>query len=167
MMKRLFWACCFPLLLLAASECFSLTVTSDSLTKADGAPSVHCFVHGWWTHIDGATWIWKDYHAQHPDQRESALFTRTFWTPWGPPGSYLEIAADNFFEVYLNDSLVASSYIYENFRIIHKYDIARFLIPGYNTVKIIVTNGPIEGTVPPQNPAGLIYKIHIPEPPRA
>ena len=146
------------------STCHGITVVSDSLTRANGARSVHCWVHGWWTRIDGATWIWKEYQVQHPDQRESVVFTRRFWTPWAPPESYVEIAADNFYEIYLNDTLVASSNIYENFRVIHKYYIGRYLVPGYNTVKIIVTNGPIEGTVPPQNPAGLLYKIHIPEP---
>ena len=165
-MKKLRCASCL-LLLLAATTSFGVTIVSDSLTKADGAPSVHCWVHGWWTHIDGATWIWREYQAQNPDQRESSVFTRTFWTPWAHEDSYLEIAADNFYEVYLNDSLVASSYVYENFKLVHKYGIAGFLKPGYNTVTIIGTNGPIEGPATPQNPAGVIYKIHIPEPPHA
>jgi len=155
------------LLFLVGGKGFGLTLVSDSLTMADGASSVHCWVHGWWVHIEGATWIWKEYQAQHPDQRETVVFTRTFWVPQATKGSYLKIAADNFYEVYLNDSLLGSSYIYENWRFIHTYDIARFLVPGYNTVRIIVSNGPIEGTVPPQNPAGLIYRIHVPEPPFA
>jgi hypothetical protein len=151
-------------LLLLASTSHGITVVSDSMTRADGARSVHCWVHGWWTHIEGATWIWKEYQAQHPDQRETVTFTRRFWTPWAPSESHIKIAADNFYEVYMNDTLVATSNVYENFRVVHKYYIAEYLIPGYNRLKIVVTNGPIEGAVPPQNPAGLIYKIFIPEP---
>lgn len=119
----------------------------------------------WAPEFVNSSWVWGSEVVQKPQEGETETFFQKFTLPSGNSTSTLEIAADDYFKVYLNDSEVASEFGEGNFLLgnIHTYT-NLVLKSGENTLKFEVVNAPYfyanEGT-PTNNPAGLLYRLSV------
>lgn len=145
----------------------SVTVVSDEtneVEETEGFAKLLSFVHSAWTAaIEDAEWIWGDDPVVDPTVSETQTFSKTFEWSGGIADATLVIATDNFYEVYLNGNLVATSSETGLFKDENKdtIDVSSFVTPGVNNLEIKVTNKGEEDSTPSSNPAGLKYNLTV------
>lgn len=136
---------------------FSVTPSwvTDTYWTASGSPAVA-----------GTQWIWGSdpIPASETNNDTTYTFTKTFnW--FGPiVGATMTfgVAADNSYEVYLNDNLVNADTNENNFGSVDTLGISSgFFNQGTNTLKFKVKNWALPGAPVINNPAGLRYKLTI------
>ncbi len=106
--------------------------------------------------LKNAKWIW---FAEADPSHAALPATRLFRTNLQvEPGRALQAAtasltADNSFEFFVNDQRIGSG---DDFHDVKTFDIARYLKPGNNEIRVVAINS---GEAP--NPAGLIAALHV------
>ena len=132
------------------------TVVMDSNTLAVATYNAH---PSWTAVIPGATWIWDTVQVVNPLADTTRTFVETF-TVDSPTNASLTIAADNGYQVYLNNVLVADAIgIEDNYRVSEQDTIPLTLASGANTLKVVVKNFALAGSTYETNPAGLLFKL--------
>jgi hypothetical protein len=157
----------FPGKILANTVCtpYPLTILSDTNISVGGSGSaVETFVSPIWVNIPQAKWIWNSEFVKNPDQDEEVTFTKTFTLPNTINIATLNIAGDDFYEVYVNENNVASEFNEGNFLTIKNFNITKALQAGSNIIKIKTINAKYfyDGLGTSQNnPGGVIFKVDI------
>jgi hypothetical protein len=108
----------------------------------------------WGLTIPGAFWIWKTAQGSLADDAAVVIFKERFTAEkagWGK----IQITADNKYRLRLNGKEIARE---GDWPTIDVYDV--YVVKGENLLKVRVKNFPT-GTVPPNNPAGLIYRLEV------
>lgn len=132
------------------------TLVEDTNTLAVATYSGHS---AWTASIPGATWIWETATVTDPVNATTRTFIETF-TITAPTSASLTIAADNGYQVYLNNVLVVDNLAVENnFQLGTQDVIPLTLASGANTLKVVVKNFPQAGGTYKSNPAGLLFKL--------
>ena len=129
---------------------------------------------GWGAGLDSpkARWIWRgDVTPESPADLQSARFERTFTVGAHPTGS-IQIAADDFASVLVNETPVGTIGSVTDIRMAGqaqnvgaRFDLTPALRPGLNTITIVAQNGPsayaggCDGQPCPyaRNPAGVVF----------
>ncbi len=135
--------------------------TQDWVVEA-GAYAVPTWVHGNWTSILGATWIWKTEEAENPRDGDTYTFKKMFnWTGGTVLAGDLEIATDNSYEIKLNGSPVASDATIDNFSSSDSHNLSGSVQNGLNTLEVTVENWPWDTDDSHTNPGGLLYHFAL------
>jgi len=135
--------------------------TQDWVEEA-GAYAVPTWVHGSWTSIPGATWIWKTEEAENPRDGDTYTFKKMFnWTGGTVLAGDLEIATDNSYEIKLNGSPVASDATIDNFSSSDSHNLSGSVQNGLNTLEVTVENWPWDTDDSHTNPGGLLYHFAL------
>lgn len=113
---------------------------------------------------DSAKWIWSENPVLPADTLvdTTKTFIKNFNIPGTPIGGTLNIAADNFYTVWVNGTQVGAELVDENnFQIgtQDSYDVSSLLVSGSNEIKIEATNKGVDGSSPESNPAGLMFAL--------
>jgi hypothetical protein len=130
-------------------------------TNANAVPAQESIL---WTHtIPGATWIWKTAVVADPMSMDTSTFTKTFNLTNIPISATFEIAADDGYDISINGTELASNDGMNNLNFTQEttYDATSLLVPGDNTLKITGTNIGFPNTNAIQNPAGILYRLHV------
>ncbi len=141
-------------------------ITSDTgtLIIENNEYAVETYEHRNWTAlIPGATWVWETFYVEDPTVNTTRTFTETFVVN-GIDTATLDVAADNGYQLFVNDQLVQDRRSIENNFQTHTqktFDIAEFLVDGENTFTIEVTNKGVQNANALQNPAGVLYKLVV------
>lgn len=108
-----------------------------------------------------AKWIWSnDPYDPNWQVDKWVTFTREFTVgATGQKVGTLKIAADNSYEVWINDVLVGSDPNEDNHSSTDTWDISSYLVGGSNTLKIKVWNFGRPTFTQEQNPGGLLYNL--------
>jgi hypothetical protein len=145
----------------------ALAIVSDTKTLVANTNefAAEASTHGSWTDtIDDATWIWSTERTENPTQDETYTFVETF-TVSDPTSALLDIAADNYYKVFVNGSLFldrsGTPNNYGDLAVKDNQDILSFLISGENTLRIEVTNRGVANNNSVQNPAGVLFRLDI------
>jgi hypothetical protein len=149
----------FPELEIGGESNFEIEIVSDESWIAYAPSSgltnqaVHADESPQWTHsITGAIWIWRTFLSIVGEP--VVELTTTIHLPEEPTSAIMQIAADDNYNVVINNIPVASG--------VHAYlaattytdgDVLKSLKKGDNEIKVIVTN--VGGR------AGLLFKINI------
>jgi hypothetical protein len=112
------------------------------------------------TSIDGANWIWKSYLVEHPTQDETYIFKKNFDIIGVPASAILQVAADNSYQVWVNDIPIGEDATEFNYTSVDQYPITN-LHTGSNNIRFEVKNWAWEGSTAESNPAGLLYRLEI------
>lgn len=119
-----------------------------------------------WTTIPGADWIWKSYEVQNPNNEETITISKNFTVVGTPGTTTLSIAADDYYKVYLNGTVIASDNANLNFLSPQTFILDSSLVSNLNNLKIELTNAafynptnPGTGGTSVNNPAGVIYSL--------
>ncbi len=141
-------------------------VISNTANTVSGGNAVATTQHPAWTaQVPNATWIWDSLFVQNPSIAETKTFEKNFTLPVDETyfKAQLMIAADNSYQVWVNDIAVGADASEDNYTLgtQDKYDIdPSILHAGTNTIKIEVTN--MAGSDDPLlNTAGLLYHLRI------
>lgn len=139
----------------------SVTVVSDGTTAVQETESnakLLSFIHSAWTaSIAGASWIWGSDPVADTTVATTQTFTKSF--VWSGPvtSAFLDIASDNGSVATVNGTSVGAG---GSFSSASHVDVSSFIVPGNNTLSIVVTNDASgESNDPTGNPAGLLYKL--------
>lgn len=145
-----------------------MEITSDTSTQVNGNNAVLVatpYNASWTAFILGASWIWSTPQiVLVPNANEVETFTKTFNIAGAPSGATLMIAADNTYEVKVNNNLVCSDSNPYNFTLSTQDTCtipASVLVTGENTITFKITNLQLFGENVAINPAGLMYKLFI------
>lgn len=113
----------------------------------------NCITNNNWVNTD-YNWIWPTVFAGPGD---IALFRRSFFIPDMKDNVYgwIEVAADDFAEVFINNQKLKGSF---SFRNTIKINISNYLKFGKNVIAIKVVNSSNSVN---NNPAGLYFKVDI------
>lgn len=149
--------------LLSSDDVENVLLTQDE----SGPASVVSWLHGSWLQQVGE-WIWKDTATSAGDANSltdvTEDFTRTFTIVGTPKNSTLEIAADNGYEVYVNNVLLVADTDEFNYGATESHVIpAGMLQGGVNEIRFVISNdaGKPGADTPETNPAGLLYKLTV------
>ncbi len=146
-------------------ESHSYDIYSDGTTMVDGNPAVATWAHPLWATIDGATWIWSTSQVSQESATngEVKTFTKDFEIAGTPTSATLQVAADNDYKVVINSTDAFTDTSGESFFGAHSHDALPYIHSGSNTISFEATNWPQNGPgqTPEDNPAGLIYKLHV------
>jgi hypothetical protein len=147
----------------------SVTLTSDTTNtvteKAGAFAQALTFIHSGWTAvIADATWIWGDNPVVDPVNATTQTFVKSFY--WNGPvtSTALNIAADNSYDVKVNNVSVGSSTTETNHTLATQDAYSAFngqIVQGMNTVSVTVNNFAQVGGTAQSNPAGLLYKLVV------
>lgn len=128
--------------------------------------AVATYEHPNWTaEIEGASWIWAHPTVIDPVAGETYTFTKYFDLELNQLNNLmLEVAADNSYQVFLNDVLVGGDTSHNNFQLLTQDTYGQSVLSpvaviGENILKIVVTNLPLNNGTPQSNPAGLMFKL--------
>src|SRR3989344_2031134 len=138
-------------------ETCNVTIVSDTtniVTAKNGVPiattpavAVTQIPGAWTASIPGATWIWATDQVLPEDATTDVTYTFEKSFDWnGPiPSATItfSVAADNHYEVYVNNHLVAADVNDNNFAVADTLSpalITPWLISGANTIKFVVKN---------------------------
>jgi hypothetical protein len=83
-----------------------------------------------------AEWIWTPEHKKDAVPQSAAYFRKSF-TLRAPTAGQVTLIADDFYELYVNGKRIGTG---EMTKSLTRYDIARFLTRGRNTIALKVTN---------------------------
>lgn len=145
----------------------SVTVVSDAtntvVEKAGALAKLVTWFHNDWDAIVAApaAWIWGDDPVTDPVSDTTQTFLKKFG--WNGPvtNATLTIAADNSYEVTVNDTYFGGDAAENNFSAADVHDLTTFIAQGNNELEIAVKNfAQTNGTVF-TNPAGLKYELVI------
>lgn len=118
----------------------------------------------WTASVDNtdAAWIWSDYLVTEPNVDQTRWFTKTFAIDGNIDTASLKVAADNTYEVHVNNVQVGMDTDAYNFRAGDEdvYDLSTYLVEGVNQLAFKVTNQAL-GNDPETNPAGLLYSLEV------
>jgi len=158
-MRRIFVLILLSLLSVICTLASAQTTDSASMIIRSGDatdPWKPCWIHGSWGNPIGdpeAKWTWPTYKVSDPQQEEIQIYTRKFNIPSEPISGTLKIAADNLYEVTLNNLFLGKG-------IAQTYELnGNQLRKGENKIEIKVTNYGVPGSNAETNPAGLIYQL--------
>jgi predicted acyltransferase (DUF342 family) len=145
-------------------------INSDTNTKInaiDGA-SIVTFLHDAWLVVNAPLyWIWSDSTTSEDDAANGATetFIREFEVVGTPSNAFIDIAADNSYEVRLNGNPVpgcanAGEFNYSATTTC-SIPVDMFAL-GNNELEIEVTNmNHPDANTPETNPAGLVYQLYF------
>jgi beta-galactosidase/beta-glucuronidase len=85
---------------------------------------------------DEMQWIWTPAQPQEKSVPPGSVYFRKSFPLGQPESGEVQISCDNAYELYVNGRKVADG---DNWRIMQKHDITKFLTPGRNTVAIKAT----------------------------
>jgi len=147
------------------SEC-EIIIVSDINTKLNnGSNSVPTYAGNsrWTASIPDATWIWKSFYVEHPEQDEFTTFIREFNISASTSVTTFVVAADNSYTVSINGTEVGSDSTEFNYFDEEKdsYDLTDFIRQGQNQISFIVKNWGNVDSTPEGNPAGLLFKLSV------
>ncbi len=141
-----------------------MTIVSDEMTLVEETNTfaVPTYTHNTWTSIPGATWIWATSTVTLPEEKQVYTFVDTF-TVATPTMAQITIAADNWYVLYVNGSVVADRAGTNSYLDFQKktFDISSYVVTGENTLRVVVTNEPLSGSTYKTNPAGVLYKLDV------
>lgn len=144
----------------------AIVLSNTANTVSGGGNAVATTEHDLWTaDVPNATWIWDSLFVQNPSIAETKTFEKNFTLPVDETyfKAQLMIAADNSYQVWVNDIAIGSDASEDNYTLgtQDKYDIdPSILHAGTNTIKIEVTN--MAGSDDPLlNTAGVLYHLRI------
>lgn len=161
---------CTEVVVVDRCEDTSSTVTvvssSNNTTLEDGSPAVATWTHPAWNSasvsIPEATWVWETEEVTAPTTEQRASFFDVFTTLGDTTGATLTIAADNAYEVWVNNHYVGGDLSGNNFQAPDTIQIPIEMIQlGLNSIRIEVTNHALANAGPQDNPAGLLYKLVV------
>ncbi|MEK7564310.1 MAG: hypothetical protein AAB510_01940 [Patescibacteria group bacterium] len=139
-------------------------ISDSSITVEGGGTAVPTHTSVLWTTISGAIWIWDTEFVSNPNINEEVTFVKSFEVANTVHNANLEIAGDDFYEVTLNGSIVASEYGEGNFAAIKTFNLNSNIQSGTNTLKIKIINAKYffdgQGTST-NNPGGVIFKVTV------
>lgn len=120
----------------------------------------------WTATIPGATWIWATDPVLQADVDNDVTYTFEKTFNWMGPISGatidLGVAADNSYEVFLNNTSVAADTNENNHASVDQIvNIDDNIVQGINTLRITVKNWKLPGAPLVNNPGGLLYKLTI------
>jgi len=148
------------------SEEITIYSNSDTVELFDGnewIDSVETWVHGDWTSINNAKWIWSSKYVQKPNLGETYNFRSKFKIPYNANideiKALLYIAVDDVSIIKINNNQMPSSI--GGFKIVKTIDLKKYIKFGDNYITFDVTNSKIPTTDPKGNPAGFIFKLCI------
>lgn len=143
------------------TQCLIVSDTSTLVVENNDFAVETWDEHNNWTHdIADATWIWDSFYVEDPEATTTRTFKETF-TVTEVGAAELDIAADNTYTVYINGDLVAEHLNANNYQTPDEYDVTSFIDEGENELEIIVTNNPLDNSIPKTNPAGLLFRLEI------
>src|SRR3989344_4895360 len=149
------------------SQC-TIDIFSDTTNQVQGgsnAVATYSSNSRWTASIPGATWIWKTFLVTDPSIEQFETFTKTFTlaSSSAVTSASLVMAADNSYTVSVNDTQVGADATEFNYFEEGKdtYNVAPYLHTGSNTLSFTVKNWAVASSSPEENPAGLLYKLHI------
>ncbi len=118
------------------------------------------FTHSAWTaDVPEATWIWSDNPVVDPTNETVRTFTKTFGWDGPVDTAIIKVAADNDYELWVNDVLIGTGS--NTFATVNQHDIASAIQDGNNTIKVKVTNWAWPTSDPQVNPAGLKFQAVV------
>jgi predicted ribosomally synthesized peptide with SipW-like signal peptide len=140
----------------------STTFVGDS--PASGNAVNLSFVHPAWITIPGANWIWATNPVTDPATIDHTYtFTKTF--NWSGPvvSASIDFGADNYYTVSVNGTQIADNQtlIVANFGSHHVTDVTALIVQGVNTITFVGKNQHIDNSTPPDNPAGIIFRLDV------
>jgi len=146
------------------------TLVSDDVNTFIGTiPAMETFEHDAWSDEldgDGAEWIWDAEFVADPTQTQTVTFTRSFNVTGTPGTATLEIASDNLHTVDVNGTPVSCGGATQpNYATVGGDNTCVIpVVAGPNTITFTVTNEATPNDSNPENnPAGLYYKISVPQ----
>jgi lysophospholipase L1-like esterase len=96
-------------------------------------------------------WIWSSPNAATAAEAGECAFRKAFKVDGAPATAFLEIAADNRYELFLNGRRLGAGEVWQERS---RFDIRPLLIPGMNLVAVrAVNDGP--------DPAGLMVRLEV------
>lgn len=135
--------------------------TDDMVVGGNNAVEVWDEYTVWTAVIDMAKWIWNS--NEHPTMEETYTFTKNFEIAGIPMDSILNVAADNTYTVWINDTELAVVTDPNNYQIDTQdeyTDITGLLQTGMNTIAFEVTNAQDKDNAF-FDAAGLLYKLEV------
>lgn len=144
-------------------------VSDDEDTYIGFVPATATFEHDAWSDEldgDGAEWIWNAFYVNDPTVLETVTFTRSFNVTGSPGTATLQIGSDNVHMVDVNGTPLSCGGGTDPNHVTVGGDNTCTIpvVSGLNTITFTVTNGGTpEDPDPTHNPAGLYYKITVPE----
>lgn len=149
----------------APQMCSIVSDTTDFYIEGNHN-AVPTFVHGAWTSIPGALWIWGDALVQHPRDGETQSFEKEFNVTGSPTSATLQYAADNGTVIKVNGVTVVDQNLpgltTSDFHFNATDSVAiTNLHAGVNKIEITVRNIPFDTDSATDNPAGVIYKLDV------
>jgi hypothetical protein len=142
-------------------------MSDEDLSIVGGGHAVSAYSESpLWTKTIPGTWVWNSFFVQDPNQTEKVTFLLQTNLPQEIASSTLEIAADDYYKVFVNGQEIGSEFGENNFLTdnVHVYHPTEFLKLGENTLSFEVTNAPYfysgDGTVY-NNPAGLLFQFSV------
>lgn len=153
------------------STTYSIKSDTSAIVKETGLNAVATFVHGAWTSIPGATWIWNAFHVEAPLTNETKTFKHYFLTPSDSAdgvvtSATLTLAADNQFKAWVNrdngNATVLEDGTEFNYGATKTHVFTNgelnYFNNGGNYLEVEVTN--MAGDQNPENnPAGTVYQL--------
>lgn len=142
----------------------SQTIVSDTTaTVVGGGNAVATFVHGNWTSVPDATWIWDSAFVANPTQNETKTFEKIFNVNGAVTASQLTLAADNSYKVWINGHLIGEDATEFNYGATDTFSSIdpTFFNAGSNTIKMEVTNKGVANSTSTSNPAGALFKLNL------
>jgi hypothetical protein len=75
----------------------------------------------------------------------------------------IDFGADNYYTVSINGTQIADNQtlIVPNFGSHHVTDVTALIVPGLNTITFVGKNQHIDNSTPPDNPAGIIFRLDV------
>lgn len=148
-----------------AGQCSVVSDTTNKIKYPDQY-AVETYVHPNWVHpawmdsVPFAKWIWVSKKVSDPVHSRTITFLKDVYLDKVPSSATIELAADNAYEVRINDSIVARKISEHNYESTASYPVTNLKV-GLNKIKITVQNFGLAGSTPETNPAGLLYWLDI------
>ena len=152
------------------------SVVSDTLDLVEGdGGAVETWQHQSWidpatylsgTIFDGASWIWDAFHVADPSTTSTRTFIKEFDLDGSVSPATLWLASDNSNKVWVNGEQLSPEASGEyNFKPGQEteYDVSGKLHIGVNEIEVEVTNWAQPGGTWDSNPAGLLYRLEVPD----
>lgn len=125
--------------------------------------AVLCWVHPWWTNIEGARWIWLRRNVEITEAVNGCVVRhrRVFQIPGRalPSSVDMSVAVDDYGEISLNGKKVADVRGHDRPQ---KFELPAYVKPGENVLTMNIENAPGGPSARfNTNPTGVIYRIDL------